>query len=219
MTINTISEKDIVAYFDFDGTLTTKDTLVPFVLYATGWIKFILNLPRICIVVFLYLFKFIDNENAKERFLTIMLKGVSEDNLELEAKNFSLTKLDKYIKPEIYTKLEYHQEHKHNVILISANLAIYLRYWIKKHSLTDVIATEIEFINGVTTGRLATRNCYGEQKNIRLKKYLADKNLNFVYSYGYGNSAGDFELLKAVDEGYWVTDGTIISWEEYTNGL
>ncbi len=218
MTIRNISEKDIVAYFDFDGTLTSKDTLIPFVLYAVGWSKFLLNLPRVAIIVFLYVFKIINNENAKQRFLTIMLKGMSEDNLDTTAKNFSLTKLDKYLKPDIYSKLEYHKEHKHNIIIISANLAIYLRYWAKKHDLTDIIATEIEFINGVATGVLATRNCYGEQKIMRLQEYLTSKKLNFAYSFGYGNSTGDYELLKYVDEGYWITDDTTISWKEYLNG-
>ena len=215
MTIKKISAKDIVAYFDFDGTITTKDTLIPFVLYATGWVNFVYKLPLSFWIFCLYLCKFIDNENAKQRFLTLMLRGKTSARLEKLAKNFALTKLDKYIKPEIYAKLEYHNEHGHNIILISANLGIYLRYWAKKHHLTGIIATEIEFINDRTTGRLATRNCYGEQKTVRLTAYLNENNLEYAYSYGYGNSSGDYALLNYVNEAYWVTGNSIMSWDEY----
>ena len=212
---NNVSEKDIVAYFDFDGTITSHDTLIPFVLYVIGLPAFLFKLPQALIISFLYICKYIDNENAKQRFLTLTLRGRTHAQLELCAKNFALTKLDKYIKPEIYAKLEYHIEHWHRIILVSANLGIYLRYWVKKHNLIDVIATEIEFVDDIATGKLATRNCYGEQKIKRLMEYLAVKSLKFAYSYGYGNSAGDYALLKYVDEAYWVTDGSLISWEDY----
>jgi HAD superfamily hydrolase (TIGR01490 family) len=213
-----VTEQDIVAYFDFDGTITYKDTLVPFVLYSTGFLKFLYKLPRALPAVVLYLLKQIDNETAKQRFITVMLRGMPKDKLDHIARNFAITRLDKYINPEIYNKLEYHKEHRHNIVIVSANLAIYLRYWAKKHHLVNVIATEIEFANGRVTGRLETKNCYGEQKTIRIKEYLKENNYSFAYSYGYGNSRGDYALLDYVDEGYWISDGSIINWSDY-NGF
>ena len=59
-----IDSREIVAYFDFDGTLTNCDTLVPFVLHAVGFAKFIRKLPSLIIIAILYLLKIIDNETA-----------------------------------------------------------------------------------------------------------------------------------------------------------
>jgi phosphoserine phosphatase len=65
---------------------------------------------------------------------------------------------------------------------------------------------------------LETKNCYGEQKTIRIKEYLKENNYSFAYSYGYGNSRGDYALLDYVDEGYWISNGNIINWSDY-NGF
>lgn len=206
------TNKKIVAYFDFDGTITTRDTLLPFLVYTVGYIKFILRLPLILPVILLYLTKVITNEIAKEKVLTILLKGKKENSIEKKAKGFASCSIDKYIKPEIFAKLEYHQEHNHTIILVSANLGIYLRYWAIRHRIDGVIATELDFYDGRFTGKLATRNCYGEEKVKRLVKYL-DGNQNFSYSYGYGNSRGDYELLNFVNEAYFINGGEIEPWK------
>ena len=43
-------------FFDFDGTLTTKDSLIPFLIYTVGWpmalLKVILLLPLLCRYLF-----------------------------------------------------------------------------------------------------------------------------------------------------------------------
>ena len=162
-----------------------------------------------------YGLKIITNEEAKQRTLTILLKGYPKTLLEEKALMFAKTKLDNYIKPEIYNKLEYHLEHGHSVILVSANLSLYLNHWAKRHRLYSVIATEIGFQNDRCTGKLKTRNCYGEQKVIRLTEYLSKLKDKFLYSYGYGNSRGDHELLDFVDEGYWIDGVDITAWAEY----
>lgn len=218
LDINKPTPDKIVAYFDFDGTLTKHDTLFPFVFYVVGIFKFISKLHLVLMVLFLYYMNVFNNEKAKEFFLTIMFKGLSKSYIESKAKLFAVNKLDKGIKSEIYTKLEYHLEHGHKIILVSANLGIYLRYWAQKHKLADCIATEIEFHNGLATGKLATRNCYGKHKIDRIREYIAKNHPNFVYSYGYGNSHGDYALLSYVDEGYWISGTNIVNWNEYRSG-
>lgn len=205
-------EEQIVAYFDFDGTLTTRDTLVSFLIHSVGLFTFIIKLPRILPNVILYLFSIITNEEVKQRTLTILVRGKSFQDLDRSAKSFAYGSLSRYIKPEIFAKLEYHKEHKHKVILVSANLAIYLRYWATLHELDGVIATEIEFENDIATGRLATRNCYAQHKTLRINEYLKRENQRFSYSYGYGNSKGDFPLLDYVNEGYLVNGSEFIRW-------
>lgn len=195
----------IIAYFDFDGTLSNKDTLIPFLIYCVGYLKFLTYLPRLLPIVLLYTCRIISNQEAKERTLTIVLKGFTEDRLTEKAKNFAVTHLNKYLVPEHYSKLEWHREHGHQIALVSANLAIYLRFFAELHKINYVIATEIEADNGLITGKLATPNCYGEQKVIRIKDYLLKQMLVFDYAYGYGNSRGDHEMLLFVDEPYYVT--------------
>lgn len=205
--------KNIVVFFDFDGTITTKDTLLSFLRYTVGSWKLILNAPRLIFIVLQYFIKIIDNEEAKEKTLKLLIKGMKHNLLEHKAKNFALTRLHKYINPVAYAKLEYHREHKHYIILVSANLGIYLRYWAELHKLNGVIATEL-MVNssGYMTGKLLTKNCYGPQKVIRVKDSLSGNSVAMDYSFGYGNSAGDYELLEFVDEPFWVDGDSIEPW-------
>lgn len=210
-----INPKQIVAYFDFDGTITSCDTLLPFLIYTVGYIKFLLKIPTLIPILIMYWTNVITNETAKERTLTALLKDKSFEYLDAKAESFARRKLSCFIKPEIYTKLEYHMEHGHTVILVSANLALYLNHWAKIHKLDGVIGTELEFVNGKFIGRLKTRNCYGRQKIMRIAAYLDGLDKPYEYSYGYGNSRGDYELLIYVNEGYWVKKADIMSWADY----
>ncbi|MFN7093834.1 MAG: HAD-IB family hydrolase [Burkholderiales bacterium] len=218
-SIRDLDNSNIVAYFDFDGTITTKDTLLPFLKYTVGRLKFILKLPLVMPIGLLYLLKLITNEQAKQMTLTVMLKGYTQEELTQKSQSFAEEKLNRLIKPEVYNKLEYHLEHGHKVVLVSANLAIYLRYWAKLHQLYAVIATEIEFVNGNCSGRLATRNCYGPHKVTRINQYLATTGAKFSYSYGYGNSRGDYELLDYVNKAYWIKGKNILSWVDNNGKL
>jgi phosphatidylglycerophosphatase C len=218
MTTNNIyskcsSTKNIVAYFDFDGTLTNKDTLIPFLIHVVGWCRFILKLPRLLPIAILYLLNIVSNEEAKDRTLIILISGYDFTVLNEKAKSFAELKLSRYIKPEVFSKLEYHFEHGHTIIIVSANLAIYLKHFALIHEIDDVIATEIEFKDQVCTGCLATNNCYGPEKVNRIVDYLHQQKISFTYSYGYGNSHGDHELLNYVDEGYFINGDQISSWE------
>ncbi len=207
-----INPKHIVAYFDFDGTITNRDTFLPYLYYVVGFWTFFTKLYCLIPILLLYGFKVITNEEAKQKTLTVLLKGFSEDLLDKKARVFARKTLDSYIMPEVYTKLEYHLEHGHSIVLVSANLALYLNYWARRHNLDHVIATEIEFVNGICTGKLKTRNCYGPQKVLRIHEYLNTLSSKFCYSYGYGNSRGDYELLNFVDEGYFVSGQDITLW-------
>lgn len=204
----------IIAYFDFDGTLSNRDTLAPFFIYCVGYLKFVTCLPRLIPIMFKYGLKLINNEQAKQRTLGVLLKGWDKAVLEAKAKSFAYTHLNKYLEPNIYAKLEWHREQGHCLALVSANLATYLRHFAKLHLIDYVIATEIEFIDNKVTGRLATPNCYGAQKVIRIKEFLYQNNLDFDYSYGYGNSTGDHEMLQYVDEAHYVVDDEFVEYDQ-----
>ncbi|MEN9946396.1 MAG: hypothetical protein RLZZ293_782 [Pseudomonadota bacterium] len=207
------TKQQVVAYFDFDGTLSNRDTFLPFLLKVVGVWHFILQSPWLLIIGLTYLLKIIDNEQAKSRILQRLICGLSKKQLEHYAEQFASLHLSKYIKPEIFARLEWHREHGHTLYLVSANLAIYLRYWVQLHNLDGVIATELEFDqHQCATGNLATANCFGAEKVRRIQAYLQIQQLNFDYIYAYGNSRGDYEMLEYANEGFYVSGDKFEPW-------
>lgn len=203
------SSKTIV-YFDFDGTITTFDTFILFLIYSVGLSRFLIRSIPLIPSLILYFSKKINNEALKQKAVHYILKGYDLAFLTTKAEAFSKSKLLKrMLKESVIKKLQYHIDEGHHIVLVSANLGIYLRYLGKDYGIHEVIATELEFVDNKITGKLKTRNCYGEQKVIRINEYLQANNLSFNHSIAYGNSRGDYEMLKLVDEPYWVTKSKI----------
>ena len=78
MIVKMNPSRQIVAYFDFDGTISRKDTLVPFLVFVVGKLRFTLALPKLIPIVIRYCLGMINNETAKQATLTVLLKGYSK---------------------------------------------------------------------------------------------------------------------------------------------
>ena len=66
----------------------------------------------------------------------------------------------------------------------------------------EVIASELEVVEGVVTGRLKGLNCWGPEKTRRLKESIGETTYTL---YAYGNSRGDKELLEMADYPFYKT--------------
>src|SRR5690554_3954422 len=78
-----------IAYFDFDGTLTTSDTLMPFLKYVVGSPVYYLKLAIITPILFAYATKLLRNDIAKQLVLKQYLAGRHVDDLFEHGRRFS----------------------------------------------------------------------------------------------------------------------------------
>jgi HAD superfamily hydrolase (TIGR01490 family) len=99
-------------------------------------------------------------------------------------------------------RLEWHKQHGHRCVVISASLELYVRPWAIKAGFDDVIATHLEaHMEGYVTGKLSGANCFGIEKLRRLEALVGARE---GYSlYAYGDSRGDKELLSSADWAYY----------------
>src|SRR3979411_3011079 len=65
-----------IAFFDFDGTITTKDTLLEFIKYSKGILRFYLGFLLNSPWLFAYRLKLISNQQAKERILRFFFRNM-----------------------------------------------------------------------------------------------------------------------------------------------
>jgi phosphatidylglycerophosphatase C len=220
--VDIIDQKQYIAFFDFDGTISSQDTFFPFIIFVADKTRTFLKLwimsPYFLFLLFLYMIKLMSNHTIKQKIMMIMLSGISEEKIEVIAQEFVATKLEQYIKPEIFSLVQKHLDLQHKVIIVSANLDIFLTHWARKYEINAVISTQLETadkgISPYLTGRILGKNCYGVEKVRRVKEYLQAKHIpiQHLYSYGYGDSKGDYQLLNFVNEGFWVEDVTITKW-------
>ncbi len=185
-----------LALFDFDGTLTTKDSLGEFVKYAVGTNKYYLKLIIFSPVFILYKTKIMDNSYAKKLFLQLFFKGIEEVKFKKIALDYSNEKLDEILREDIYKKFLDHIKNGDKVLIVSASMRCWLLPFANKHNV-DLLSTELEFVDGHFSGNFLTKNCHGREKEIRIKKHL---NLaDYEHIYAYGDSSGDKEMLQIAD--------------------
>jgi HAD superfamily hydrolase (TIGR01490 family) len=195
-------EKPVVAAFDFDGTLTRRDTLLPFLVSALGAPTVVGNALMLAPVLAGYALGLTGNGVAKEKVFIRCFAGMQIAVLRQKAARFVDHVLPGLIRPEAMRRLEWHKKRGHRCVVISASLELYVLPWARKAGFDDVIATRLETAaDGRVSGKLSGENCYGHEKVTRLESLLGARNRYTLYAYG--DSAGDKELLAYSDFPYF----------------
>jgi HAD superfamily hydrolase (TIGR01490 family) len=193
-----MTQHSVIAAFDFDGTLTYRDTLLPFLIYVVGPYQMcralLLEIPGFIG----YLFGRVSRQDIKEGILKNTIAGMPKEQLMQKGAEFALQVLPQKLRPEGIKKLHWHQSQGHRCILISANLNAYLEFWAKQMGFQDLLCSKLQYdAQNKATGLLEGKNCRGREKTVRLLDLLG-KRKKFTL-YAYGDSPGDKELLQLAD--------------------
>ncbi|MCX2793858.1 HAD-IB family hydrolase [Microbulbifer thermotolerans] len=190
-----------VAFFDFDGTLTKSDTLLPFLKFVIGRPSFYIKLTKVSPVLIAYIAGVLRNDVAKEIVLQSFLSGYSLQELNEFGKRFSSEVIPKMLRAEGIDRLLWHKSQGHDCVLVSASLDVYLRYWARSFGFSGLLSTSLVFSSdGVTCGNLKGKNCYGDEKLRRVKEWLSDRCPSLIYAYG--DTKGDMPLIKFSNNGW-----------------
>ena len=186
-----------LALFDFDGTITRKDSLIDFIYYAVGPFSALTGFCCLTPLLMAYLLKAIPNDRTKTIVLSYFFKGWDEKRFQKIAQDFSLTKIDHLVKESACQKIQWHQKQGHKVVIITASIENYLQDWCT-HLHIGLIGTRLEFKEGKYTGKLATPNCHGPEK---VRRLLQIYNLDdFEFIYAYGDTPSDYALKGISNE-------------------
>jgi phosphatidylglycerophosphatase C len=188
------------AAFDFDGTLSQRDTMIPFLVRIAGW-------PRLLAATASALRHTRRRDEVKVAVVGDLVRGMSADELAVHGRDYAAT-LAGVLRPEIVERLRWHQAEGHAVALVSAGLEVYLRPLATELGVDDVLGVALVAdadgrITGAVDGGLNNR---GPQKVARLRTWLDERfGANAaVELWAYGDSSGDEELLAYADHPTWV---------------
>jgi len=193
--------RETIAVFDFDGTITRKDTLLEFIKFSKGKRRFYLGFLLFSPLLVAMKLKLYPNWKVKQKMFSYFYKGISIEQFN-EWGNEFCSKIDKIVRSKATETIKLHKENDNKIIIISASIENWIKPWAKKTGIETVLATKIETnTNGLLTGRFLTRNCYGQEKVNRLLEIFPDGNeYKFI---AYGDSNGDKKLIEFADEGYY----------------
>ena len=218
----------ILHAFDFDGTLTTRDTLPLFIAHARGRCSLLFGLLLYSPLLVLMKLHLADNGRTKERLFGYFFRGMLERDFDAHCASFARTHTG-ILRKEGLRTIQRALDNGDYVVVLSASIdrwvqPILSQYFTPlKPNQFSVVGTQIEVVDGRLTGRFATPNCYGPEKVRRLKEYINEKvspTGGDLEGWGgkevsptggdlegaiiaYGDSRGDKELLAYANEGHY----------------
>lgn len=181
--------------FDFDGTITTKDTFLEIIKFKVGKKSFYFGMFLLSPFLAAFKLKIYPNWKAKERVLTYFFKGVPQEEFDQLCQAFIAKEITGMIRPKALEAIQKHKEEGDEISIVSASAENWVKLWCDKMGL-KCIGTKLEVKEGKITGKLATKNCYGQEKVNRVKEIYQIENYSSIF--GYGDSDGDKELLAFV---------------------
>lgn len=194
------SENPTFAFFDFDGTLTQSDTLMPFLHHCVGSTSYYWKLLKLSPIFLGYFSQILPNYRTKEYVLTEFLANMTEAEAEHQALTFVQHKLSHHLLTVGMDKLREHQQQGHYCILVSASPELYLRHWAIQHQFDGIIGTQLEVTSQYLTGKLLGKNCFGKEKVKRIEaEYGTDCWHN---SFAYSDSKNDLPMLCQATHGF-----------------
>ena len=195
-----------IAAFDFDGTITKRDTLVPFLAKVSGPARFTSACAQLGLLGARRKVPLQDRDRIKEHMIELLLGGRSEHDLQRAGERYARDLLTgDRLRPDVVARIHEHHRVGHGTVIVSASLIYYLEPIARELSMDGVIGVEPEVVDGVLTGRLARPNVRADEKAVRLREWLgaAPDGELAVTVHGYGNSSGAHALLDMCEQGWW----------------
>jgi phosphatidylglycerophosphatase C len=195
-----------VAAFDVDETLTVRDCVVPFMRSVAG-VGRLIKVTLSDIGTTIQSVRRRDRDFLKAKFVAGVFSGRDAREIEALGIDFASKVADGWLRGDVASRMRWHQEQGHVVILVSASLGAYLHPLGDLLEVDAVLCTELEEKDGLLTGKLVGQNCRGKEKASRVQKWCQDSGIAIEdLVFAYGDSSGDTELLELFSEPTWVND-------------
>lgn len=195
-----------VAAFDVDGTLTTRDCVVPFLRRVAGTRTLVAGLAgRSPQVVPAAVHR--DRDRLKELTTSVVFAGRRVEEVDDAGRRFATHVASSWLRRETVATLHRHQHDGDHVVLVSASYEAYLVPLAERLGGVDVIGTRLAVgSDGRCTGQLDGGNCRGAAKVVRLHRWLDERfgGRRNVTLWAYGDSAGDEAMLADADHAVWM---------------
>ncbi len=182
---------------DFDGTLTTHDTLLEFIRYARGTKALLWGLVLYSPLLVLMKLRLYSNGKTKQRFFAHFFKSMPISNFDTLCQQFAKAK-EGLLRPVAVDVCKHAAENGQRLIVVSASVENWVKPFVPQ---AEVLATKVETADGRLTGRFLTPNCYGSEKVRRIREVLTGARDQY-HIIAYGDSRGDSEMLNYADEAY-----------------
>lgn len=189
------AEQPLVA-FDFDGTLTVKDSFTAFLRWRAGPVRYWQGVVKLLPSLIAYLFHR-DRGRLKAQAVAEFLKGVPRERLETDAKKFAELFSRRLLRPDAVSAWKRWRGQRVRLVIVTASPTVVVAPFARGLGADALLGTEIAWdAADRVAGAFATPNCRGPEKMVRIKDAFGEQ---IRIKAAYGDTSGDKEMLAAAE--------------------
>lgn len=184
--------RPVLALFDFDGTITTRETLPDFLRLATparrrAWGALLFAVPLLA-----YRLKLLPVHLFRTWLVRYAFHGVPNADIERAGCRFAHEVLPALVRPDMHAAIEAHREAGDTVVVVSGGFDVYLAPWCAAQGI-ELVCSSLESRGGVLTGRYAGAQCVAAEKARRVQaRYDVGR---YRQIHAHGDTHEDLALL------------------------
>jgi len=191
-----------IVAFDFDGTLTIRDSFTAFLKWRARPLRWLQGLARLVPAVFAYLS---DKDRGRIKVASVreFLTGVDRTALEAEAERFAQIIWPRFMRPDALATWEDWGRRGAHRVIVTASPETTVAPFARRLGAENLIGTRLAFDDqDQVLGAFVGGNCRGEEKMHRLRAVYGD---DMLLTAAYGDTSGDAQMIAAAEEkGYRV---------------
>lgn len=181
-----------IAFFDFDGTITTKDTMLALARFHAGDSGFRKKMLLLSLTLIGLKLNLVTATVAKEKFLGSFFGGMDIQAFDKLCRQFTHHVLPGLIRPKALEAIQTYQKEKTKVVVVTASAENWVKQWCDQMGI-ECIGTQLKTAGQKITGQLLSANCNGVEKVNRIRRQF---NLSeYIAIDCFGDSSGDQEML------------------------
>ena len=192
-------DRPIVA-FDFDGTLTVRDSYTAFLKWRTPRAKWWLGGLTLIPAILGYLFDR-DRGRIKAAATKVYLAGVSRERLEADARRFAELHSRSLLRPDAVIAWKRWRKERVRLVIVPASPDIVVAPFARGLGADDNLGTPLgDDDRGRVTGAVASPNSRAAEKVVRIRAAYGQE---VRVRAAYGDTSGDTEMLAMAEEPYY----------------
>jgi len=185
-----------LALFDFDGTLTTRDTFSDFLRFSMSPSRRILGSLMLAPLVLGYRSGHLSAAFVRPRVSRFAFWGRSAAQVRGFGERYAKQVIPGLLDPAMLARMRLHRESGDRVVLVSASLDAYLEPWCRAEGV-ELICTQLEQVGARLTGRYVQGDCAGAEKLRRIRAAYELESYDEIHAYG--DTVEDFPMLEIAD--------------------
>lgn len=180
-----------LALFDFDGTLTGRETFPLFLRAVTPRARVVAGSVVFAPLVLGYRLGWISGSVTRAAIVRLALSGLRADAVAAAGERFAQSVLPDLLRPQALARLQWHRGRGDTIAVVSGAFDAYLAPWCRAQELT-LFCSSLEQRDGCLTGRYRGTQCVAAEKARRVREHY-DLG-RFAAIHAYGDTPEDREL-------------------------